>query len=116
MRDDVRPEPVAGGYRQVLRDRALLRLALINVAMIAVGWGVFTWIVPPYARAIGIGPGVIGVLLVANAATVVVAQLPIVRAVEGRSRTGTLSLAAGAWVVACLLAVLAQAGGALACR
>jgi MFS family permease len=111
VRDEVRPEPVAGGYRQVLRDRALLRFALINVAMTAVGWGVLAWIVPPYAREIGIGPGLIGLLLLANAATVVFAQLPIVKAAEGRSRVGALSLGAGTWVVACLLAVLAQAVG-----
>jgi MFS family permease len=112
VRDDVRPEPVVGGYRQVMHDRALLRFALINVAMIAVGWGVLAWIVPQYAREIGIGSGLIGVLLLVNAATVVLAQLPIVKAAEGRSRVGALSLGAGTWVVACLLAVLAQAGSA----
>jgi hypothetical protein len=64
----VRPEPVAGGYRQVLRDRALVRFALINVAMIAVGWGVLSWVVPPYARAIGIESSLIGLLILANAA------------------------------------------------
>jgi MFS family permease len=110
VRDEVRPEPAVGGYRQVLRDRALLRFALVNVAMIAVGWGVLAWIVPPYAREIGIGPSLIGLLLLANAATVVLAQVPIVKAAEGRSRVGALSLGAGMWVVACLLTVLAQAG------
>jgi MFS family permease len=108
VRDEVRPEPVPGGYRQVLRDRALLRFALVNVAMIAVGWGVLAWIVPPYARAIGIGPRLIGLLLLANAATVVLAQLPIVKAAEGRSRVGALSLGAATWIAACLLAVAAQ--------
>ena len=109
VRDEVRPEPVTGGYRQVIRDGALLRFALVNVAMIAVGWGVLAWIVPPYAREIGIGPGLIGLLLLTNAATVVFAQLPIVKAAEGTSRVGALSLGAGTWIVACLLAVLAQA-------
>ena len=109
--DEARPEPVAGGYRQVLRDRALRRFALINIALIAVGWGVLAWIVPPYARALGIAPSLIGLLILANAATVVVAQLPIVRAAEGRSRVGALSLAAGLWVVACLLALQ----GSVAC-
>jgi len=109
VRDEVRPEPVAGGYRQVLRDRALVRFALINVAMIAVGWGVLSWVVPPYARAIGIESSLIGLLILANAATVVLLQLPIVKAAEGRSRVGALSLAAGVWIVACLLVVLAQA-------
>ncbi len=108
---EVRPEPIAGGYRQVLRDRALLGFALINVVMIAVGWGVLAWIVPPYARTIGIGPGLIGLLMLANAATVVLAQIPIVRAAEGRSRVGALSLGAGVWVAACLLVALAQAAG-----
>jgi MFS family permease len=111
VRDEARPERVHGGYRQVLRDRAFLRFALTNVAMIAVGWGILAWIVPPYARELGIASGLIGLLLLANAATVVFAQLPIVKAVEGKSRVGALSLGAGAWVVACLLAVLAQAGG-----
>ena len=47
VREDPRPEPLAGGYRAVLRDRPFVRLALINVAVIAVGWGVFSWVVPP---------------------------------------------------------------------
>lgn len=112
VRDEVRPEPVPGGYRQVLRDRALVRFAVVNVAMIAVGWGVLAWLVPPYARALGIGPGLIGLLLFANATTVVFAQVPIVRAAEGRSRVAALSLASAIWIVACLLAVLAQAAPA----
>jgi MFS family permease len=110
VREEVRPEPVAGGYREVLRDRAFLRFALTNVAMIAVGWGVLAWIVPPYARELGIAPGLIGLLLLANAATVVFTQVPIVKAAEGRSRVGVLSFGSGAWVIACLLAVVAQVG------
>jgi MFS family permease len=108
VREEARPEPDAGGYRQVLRDRALVRFALINVAMIAVGWGVLSWIVPPYARGIGIEPSLIGLLILANAATVVLIQIPVVKAAEGRGRVGVLSLGAATWVVACLLAVVAQ--------
>jgi MFS family permease len=108
VREEARPEPDAGGYRQVLRDRALVRFALINVAMIAVGWGVLSWIVPPYARGIGIEPSLIGLLILANAATVVLVQIPVVKAAEGRGRVGVLSLGAATWVVACLLAVVAQ--------
>jgi MFS family permease len=108
VRAEVRPEPVAGGYRVVVRDRALLRIALINVGMIAVGWGVLAWLVPVYAREIGIGSGVIGLVIGANAVTVVLAQIPIVRAAEGRSRIGALSLAALCWTVACLMVVVAH--------
>ncbi len=108
VREDVPPEPVSGGYRQVLRDRALVRFALINVGMIAVGWGVLSWIVPPYARGIGIEPSLIGLLILANAVTVVLVQIPVVKAAEGRGRVGALSLGAATWIVACLLAVAAQ--------
>jgi hypothetical protein len=37
VREDARPIPIAGGYRVVLRDRPFVRLALINIAVIAVG-------------------------------------------------------------------------------
>ena len=111
VREDPRLEAVAGGYRQVFRDRAFVRFSLTNVAMIAVGWGVLAWIVPPYARELGIAPEVIGLLLLVNAGTVILAQLPIVKAVEGRSRVAALSLGCGGWVVACLLAAVAQTGG-----
>jgi MFS family permease len=104
VRDDVRPPPVAGGYRLLLRDRAFVRLALINVALIGIGWGVFTWIVPPYAReVIGVDPRRIGLLLLANARTVVVAQLAVARLSEGRRRAMTMAIAALTFVVACLL-------------
>ncbi len=108
VREDAPVARVAGGYRRLLRDRAFLHFALTNVALIAVGWGVLAWIVPPYAEELGIAPGLIGLLFLANAATVVFAQLPVVRRVEGRSRVGVLALGAAAWVGACLLAVLAQ--------
>lgn len=110
VRDGARPEPVTGGYRHVLRDRAFIHLALTNVAMIAVGWGVFTWLVPPYARnEIGISTPLIGLLLLANAATVVVAQVPIAKLAEGRRRVVMIALAASTFAGACLLVAAAGA-------
>jgi MFS family permease len=104
VRDDARPVPVAGGYRTVLRDRPFVRVAATNIAMIAVGWGVFTWIVPPFARSeIGAGSRLIGLLLFANALTVVVAQIPVARLAEGTRRVGSIAIGAGLFVVACLM-------------
>jgi len=109
VRDGLRPEPVAGGYRLVVRDRAFMRLALTNVAMIAVGWGVFTWLVPPYAaNQIGVGARLIGLLLLANAATVVVAQVPIAKLAEGRRRVVMMAVAATIFAGACLLVLWAD--------
>lgn len=108
VRDDVRPEPIAGGYRLVVRDRAFMHLVFTNVAMIAVGWGVFSFLVPPYAKnELGISARLIGLLLLANAATVVVAQVPIARLAEGRRRVVMMALAASIFAGACLLVVAA---------
>ena len=115
VREDARPAPVPGGYRVVLRDRPFVRLALTNVAMIAVGWGVFTWIVPPYAREeIGVGPRLIGILLFANALTVVLAQIPVARLAEGRRRA--VWMATGALPVRRRLPARARRGPASATR
>jgi MFS family permease len=76
--------------------------------MIAVGWGVFSWLAPAYARnEIGIGTPLIGLLLLANAATVIVAQVPVARLAEGRRRVVLIALAAVIFVAACLLVVVA---------
>ena len=104
VHEDARPTPVAGGYRLLIRDRPFVRLALTNIAMIAVGWGVFTWIVPPYARGeIGLGPRRIGLLALANAFTVVLAQIPVARLAEGRRRVVAMAIASVAFAGACLL-------------
>jgi MFS family permease len=110
VREVARPTVVRGGYRVALRDRAFLHLAFINVAMIAVGWGVFTWIAPPYARnSIGLSTQLIGVLLLVNTLAVVIAQVPIARFAEGRRRVVMMSLAASLFTGACLLVIGAGA-------
>jgi MFS family permease len=106
VRNEIRPEPIQGGYQLVLRDRAFMHLALINVAIIGVGWGVFSWLLPPYAKdQSGVGTELIGLLLLANAITVVLAQVPIARFAEGRRRVVMMALASWLFVFACLLVV-----------
>jgi MFS family permease len=116
VRDEARPEPtrtfggadVMGGYQLVLRDRVFMHLAFTNVAVIGVGWGVFTWLVPPYAEEqIGLSTRLIGLLLLANAVTVVLAQVPVARFAEGRRRMVMMALAAFIFVGACLLVIAA---------
>jgi MFS family permease len=97
-----------GGYRVVLRDRAFLHLTLTNIAIIAVGWGVFTWLAPPYAQnQLHLSTQLIGLLLLANTATVVIAQAPIARLAEGRRRVVLIALAAVLFTGACLLVIAA---------
>ena len=108
VRSEARPEPIRGGYRIVLRDRAFVHLTLTNIAVIGVGWGVFTWLMPPYAEGqIGLSTRWIGLLLLANASTVVIAQVPVARFAEGRRRVVMMALAASIFVGACLLVIAA---------
>jgi MFS family permease len=107
VRTEQRPPPMAGGYRLVLRDRAFVRLAVANVALIAVGWGAFTWLVPPYAgNHLGVSPPLIGLLLLANAAAVAVFQIPVARLAEGHRRATTMGLAGVAFAVSCVLMIV----------
>ena len=80
-----------------------------TIAVIAVGWGVFSWIVPTYARdQIGVGLRLIGLMAMANAVTVVLAQIPVAKLAEGRRRTVTMAIGSLALAVACLLALGAE--------
>jgi MFS family permease len=111
VRHNLRPDPVPGGYRTVLRDRAFLGLLGLNVAVIAVGWGAFTWLVPPYAAgSLGLSAQLVGLLLLANAGAVAAAQVPVARFAEGRRRMVMTATAAGLFVLACLLVLGAGAG------
>jgi MFS family permease len=115
VHESPRREPVRGGYRLVRRDRAFVHLAVTDVAMIAIGWGVFTWLLPPFARnGIGLSTALIGLLLGINALTVVVAQVPVARFAEGRRRAPTMALAGVLFCGACLLVLAADASRAAA--
>src|SRR5215831_13773317 len=104
VREPARSEPVRGGYRAVVRDRAFMHLAFVNVVIIGVGWGVFSWLLPLYARTeTGASAPLAGLLLLANAVTVVVAQVPVARLAEGRRRVVLTALAGAIFAAACLL-------------
>ena len=111
-------EPMPGGYRRVLRHGAFVWLAGVNVAVITVGWGFFSWVVPQYARAdIGVPVRLVGLLLLANAFTVAVAQIPGTRALEGRRRATAIAISGAVFAASFLLiaaASLVRAGPAYA--
>ena len=117
VRKPARPERLAGGYRHVLGDWPFLQLAVANMLIIAIGWGVLSWVVPPYARSqLGVGPQLIGLLLFANAGVVVLAQVPVAKLAEGKRRAAMMATGAGLIAAACLLILAAGSlgGGAYA--
>ncbi|MGH2875726.1 MAG: MFS transporter, partial [Solirubrobacteraceae bacterium] len=101
--------PGSGSYRDVLRDRAFVRLLAINAALIAGGYSLFETLVPAYAKNQAAVPEkLIGAFFLINTAVIVVCQMPITRLIEGRRRMRALSLAGVAWALG---AMIVLAGG-----
>jgi predicted MFS family arabinose efflux permease len=93
------------GYRIVVRDRAFLSLLGLNVAFIAAGYAPFE-LLPVFAKNHnGVSERWIGLLFFFNTMALVVAQLPVARFAEGRSRMKMLAVMPAAFAV-CWLVVL----------
>jgi MFS family permease len=100
----------AGGYRAILRDRNFVALLGLNVLFVAVGYEVFA-LLPPFAKNYaGVDERWVGFIWLANTLLIVVAQLPVSKALEGRRRMVALAVMNVLWAVASLVVL---AGGAL---
>lgn len=96
-------------YRAVVRDRLFVGLWLLNFLFVTAGYSLFN-LVPPFARDHAHVSGAeIGVFFFVNTFLIVVIQLPISRAIEGRRRMRALALMPLLWALAW---VLVDAGGA----
>jgi MFS family permease len=79
-------------YRAVLRDRLFLGLWSLNFLFVAAGYSLFN-LVPAFARDHGhVSEREIGVIFFVNTGVIVLAQLPISHAIEGRRRLRALAL------------------------
>lgn len=91
---------MTGRYIDALRDPALLRLGLVNVALVAAAIAPMLVLVPAYLKTHAqVAESAIGAIYTLNTLTVLVAQLPMARLVEGRRRMPLLAAGAGLWVV-----------------
>ncbi len=90
-------------YRAVLRDRLFVGLWTLNFLFVAAGYALFN-LVPPFARDHAhVSEREIGIFFFVNTAVIVIAQLPISRAIEGKRRMRALALMPALWIVAWLL-------------
>ena len=92
----------AGSYRDVLHDRLFLGLWTLNFTFVAAGYSLLN-LLPPFVRDHGdLNERQIGVVFFFNTITIVLAQLPLSRWIEGRRRMRALALMpllwAGAWL------------------
>ena len=103
--------PTVGGYREVMRDRNFVALLGLNVLFVAVGYEVFA-LLPPFAKNYAdVGERWIGMIWLANTLLIVIIQLPVAKALEGRRRMAALALMNVLWAASSL--VVLAAGGLL---
>jgi MFS family permease len=94
------------GFRAVARDRLFLTVIAANIVLVVVGHTFFSNILPPFAKShTPLGPAAIGILVLANTAFIVIAQIPAVRVVARMRRTHAFA-ATSAFFAVGLLAVL----------
>jgi predicted MFS family arabinose efflux permease len=98
--------PAPGRYADVLRDRALVGLVVLNVLFVAAGYAQFE-LLPVFAKnEAGVTETGIGLIFFVNTLVIVLAQFPLSKALEGRRRMAALAvmcvLWAAAWILVCL--------------
>ena len=111
-------EPVAGpedeeqfaenvGYRAVLRNRNFVALLGLNVLFVSVGYEVFA-LLPPFAKNYAdVSERWVGTIWLANTLLIVLIQLPVSKALEGRRRMVALALMNLLWAAASLIVLAA---------
>jgi MFS family permease len=97
------------GYRSVVKDRALVTMLGLNVVFIAAGYAPLE-LLPVFAKNHnGVSEKWIGLIFFFDTLALVIAQLPVARFVEGKSRMRMLAIVPASFAL-CWLVVLA--GGA----
>ncbi len=100
-------EEARTGYRAVLRNRNFVALLGLNVLFVAVGYEVFA-LLPPFAKNYaGVSERWVGFIWLANTLLIVLIQLPVAKALEGRRRMVALALMNVLWAVAALIVLTA---------
>lgn len=91
------------GYRRVLRDRALRRLLIGAIVMLTFGYGSLEVGLPVYATSLGALPvSFVAIAYAANTGVIVVAQLFVLRLIQGRSRSRVAAVVGLMWAVSWL--------------
>jgi len=97
------------GYRAVFRDRLFLALIGFNCLVVLSTYAQLDSSVPLYAHLfLGVPTVALGAILAANTAFIVIAQLPIGRAVRHLDRSRTLALSGVAWLATWLVGEVAS--------
>jgi MFS family permease len=97
------PGAVEGRYRDVLRHSVFVRLVGLNVVFVTAGYAQIE-LLPVFAHEeAGVSESAIGLIFLVNTVTIVLAQLPVARLLEGRRRMAALALMTTLWATAWML-------------
>jgi MFS family permease len=95
----------AGGWRLLLRDRAMVMTCVLGFVMFFACYGQFESGLSAFAVEVArIPPAALGGALAANTAVIVLAQFVVLRLVERRRRSRVIALVGVVWTVAWLAA------------
>jgi len=98
---------VTGGFRAVARDRMFLWILGLTALLVAAAYVQIATILPPYVKDhAGVSPAGIGVVFFVNSAVLVIAQLPVAKALEGRHRFRALGVTGGLFAATCAAILL----------
>ena len=105
--DEPEHEASRGGYGAVLRDRNFVALLGLNVLFVSVGYEVFA-LLPAFAKNYAdVSERWVGAIWLANTLLIVLIQLPVSKALEGRRRMAALALMNLLWAAASLIVLAA---------
>ena len=102
------PDQARPGYAVVLRDRTFMRTWALIALLVGAGFSQTLAAFPAFATGEGgISAAALGVCFAVNTCVVVLAQLPVLRLMEGHRRTTGIVIACGLWAGAWSLTFLA---------
>jgi MFS family permease len=101
--------PTSGGYREILRQPAVLWLSLLTFIAMFIGYGQMEAGFPAYARQVAeVSTRTVGFAFAVNTAVIVLLQFTVLKRISGRRRTRVMVVMAGVWALSWL--VLGAAG------
>jgi len=107
VRTQVEPSeetPAEGGYRDILRQPAVLWLTLLTFIAMFLGYGQMEAGFPAFAREVAEVPTrVIGFAFTVNTIVIVLLQFTVLNRITGRRRTRVMIVMAGVWAAAWLI-------------
>ena len=96
--------PAAGGYREIIRQPAILWLSLLTFIAMFIGYGQMEAGFPAYARQVAeVSTRTVGLAFAVNTAVIVLLQFTVLKRISGRRRTRVMLVMAGVWALSWLI-------------